>query len=300
MAEVENLVKSEAFPNLQVSEKYQVKFDKILNEVKEYSDTHPNDQGVKEFVDKVGKLDGYTIHDGSFDDKDCSGEHNGKQKNINIPFTLAKSEGGTGYYHGADAQSHDLTLPRALVHELAHATNMDRQLTPISGNGIKELLKLESEQNNLIHELKKHVLPREAASLPQFPSTALHEAGAVEVENYIAKQVFHDHDPRMNVGDKDGVYTSENLKDWYKDEYHIHGKCVNGQSLQKEKASDLEQHSHLVNELTPVQKVGLVAQFIESLPEHQREPYQQMVAQYANEKGLSIDSQVATKYQELA
>lgn len=43
-----------------------------------------------------------------------------------------------------------------------------------------------------------------------------------------------------------------------------------------------------IDHLSPEQKVAAAAQFIQTLPEHQRGPYQERVAEYANKAGLSV------------
>lgn len=294
----ETLVESKSIPNLKVSEDFQKQFDQTMTRVKDYSEAHADDQVVNEFVARLGNLSGYSIHDGSVG-KDCSGEHNGKQKNINIPFTLSPPS-GTGQYHGADNELHPVSFERALIHELAHATKMDRESSMIGSLGVKKLFLLENEHNNDRHEQSKSMLPINAEKLSRFPSGALHEAGAVDIENHISKQVFHDHNPRMNVGDSDGVHTPESLKDWFNHEYVIHGKCANGTTLSKERVPDSAdkhenhqglgstQQSSLGYGLTPEQKVDATITFIQTLPEYQREPYQKMVAEYANKNDISI------------
>jgi len=60
--------------------------------------------------------------------------------------------------------------------------------------------------------------------------------------------------------------------------------------------NDIKQHGldknnqrSSVDSLTPDQKVTAAAQYINTLPEHQRGPYQEMVAAYANKSGLKIE-----------
>lgn len=57
--------------------------------------------------------------------------------------------------------------------------------------------------------------------------------------------------------------------------------------LEKHDLDKPEQRSSL-DHLSPEQKVAAAAQFIQTLPEHQRGPYQERVAEYANRAGLSV------------
>lgn len=305
---VDRLVESKSFSNMKVSENFQTQFDKTLGQIKTYAETHPEDRVTNEFIARLGKLDGYTIHDGSTD-KDCSGEHNGKQKNINIPFTLAPPK-GTGQYHGADNDLHPLTFERAVIHELAHATQMDRDASMMDSLSVKKLFTLENEHVQNRRTESREMTPMEAAALAKFPSGALHEAGAVDIENHISKQVFHDHNPRMNVGDTDGAHTPERLKSWFNHEYIIHGKCENGTTLKKERELESDgihqnfqglgsiQQSNIADRLTPEQKIESAITFIQTLPEHQREPYQKMVAEFANKNDISIQDKQSLPVQQ--
>lgn len=85
----DRLVESKSFSNMKVSENFQAQFDKTLGQIKTYAESHLEDKVANEFVTRLGKLDGYTIHDGSTD-KDCTGEHNGKQKTLALEYATEK------------------------------------------------------------------------------------------------------------------------------------------------------------------------------------------------------------------
>jgi hypothetical protein len=144
----------------------------------------------------------------------------------------------------------DATLPRAIVHELAHATKLDREGSPLTKGIVDKLDNLEKQiqLDNKMAGAKYGVYNakvRQEQGLLSKPldSLARKEAGAVAVENYIINRVafngVKDQSLRLNVGDQGESITAQTLNEWHKakdgvEGYSMPGTCKNGKPLEKE------------------------------------------------------------------
>ncbi len=223
-----------SFPNLRADRSMQKPLDEILSALKVYAHQHPEDRGVVDFVSRIASMENYAIHDGSTAG-DCSGHHRHDLREIELPAGFFRDQGGTGRYQGVDGAMHDATLARAVIHELAHATGIDRRVTPLTVVMHDRLHPIEVEIDHQLHDAREHGTPMQQASMGRFPERAAHEAGAVAVENEVMRSVFDDRHDRLNYGDRGESRTSEALQGWYREGYPMQGACSNGQPLQLER-----------------------------------------------------------------
>jgi len=154
MASIENkpmdgqLVESKEFPNIKVDKGMLDDFDQVMKDLKKGAEA---DEGVKLFVQKLNELKDYKIYDGSKSDYCIGGHSGGSLKEINIPIEFVKEQGGKGQYYGKLDKNNnavgliDATLPRAIVHELAHATKLDREGSPLTRGIVDKLDSLEKQ-----------------------------------------------------------------------------------------------------------------------------------------------------------
>lgn len=206
---------SRVFPNLKIESSIKITIDNVLQKLKDSPDSD-----VQEFVSKL-KLKNYEIKDGSPSDQQlCVGSNNSNTQTMFIPTKLV------GTYTGLNNKQHAVTVERMLAHELAHALGYDRIDSVMTSNVMPRLHELAMQDGQAIRHAGARLTPAQlAGSHSKFPASVAHEAGAVAVENFIARQAFHDFNTRLNVNDKNPNFSVEDLRSWGSDGYPIKGNC---------------------------------------------------------------------------
>lgn len=211
----EKMVSSDVFPKIKIDADIKVAVDNVLKKIKDSPDSD-----VKAFAQELSSK-AYNIKNGSPEDQAmCIGSNNSFSGTIYVPVKLV------GTYMGSDGKRHSATTERMLSHELAHALEYDRKESGMTKSIMPRIIELAMQDNAFIKAAGTAMTPAQiAGSHNKFSPGIAHEAGAVAVENFIAKQVFHDFNARANVHDKNPEFSIEDLKAWYKEKYPMTGTC---------------------------------------------------------------------------